>query len=149
MKAPSLRFFALASLLACGVFFSGCNKAERDQASAKVKSTYEDSKAAMSRAWTNVKDYTYEKRAEFGAKARELNATMKVQAAELRANYSEARASASRKAAMEEFRNAEADYKEKLRALGTATADTWDAAKQNAILAWERLEAAYRKARAD
>jgi hypothetical protein len=50
---------------------------------------------------------------------------------------------------MEELKNAEADYKEKLKALGNATADTWESAKQNVILAWRRLQAAYYKARAE
>ena len=50
---------------------------------------------------------------------------------------------------MAELKNSEADYKEKLAALGTASADTWDSAKQNVILAWDRLEVSYRKARAD
>jgi hypothetical protein len=50
---------------------------------------------------------------------------------------------------MEELKNAEADYKEKLKALGNATADTWDVAKKNVMLAWDRLQAAYYKARAD
>jgi len=68
---------------------------------------------------------------------------------ELRATYSEAKASASRKAAMEALKNSESDYNEKLAALGIATADTWDSAKQNAISAWDKLQAAYDKARAE
>ena len=47
---------------------------------------------------------------------------------------------------MEELKNAQADYKEKLAALGSATASTWESAKNNVIAAWDRLEAAYRKA---
>jgi hypothetical protein len=74
---------------------------------------------------------------------------MDVRMSELHANYSEAKASASRKAAMAEIKDSEVAYKEKLEALGTATADTWDSAKQNVILSWDRLQASYYKARAD
>ena len=68
---------------------------------------------------------------------------------ELRANYSDATASASRKAAMAELKDSEADYKAKLDALGTATADTWDSAKQNVIASWDKLQASYFKAKAN
>ena len=68
---------------------------------------------------------------------------------ELKANYSEAQATASRRAAMDELKNSEADYKAKLEALGTATGDTWDAAKNNVVLAWDRMQASYHKARAN
>jgi hypothetical protein len=50
---------------------------------------------------------------------------------------------------MEELKNSESNYNEKLAALGTATADTWDSAKQNVISAWDKLQAAYDKARAE
>ena len=50
---------------------------------------------------------------------------------------------------MDELKNADANYKEKLAALGNASADTWDSAKQNVIAAWDRLQASYAKARAD
>ena len=43
----------------------------------------------------------------------------------------------------------EADYKAKLDALGTASSDTWSAAKDNVVLAWDKLQASYRKARAN
>jgi hypothetical protein len=50
---------------------------------------------------------------------------------------------------MEELKNSQADYKQKLDALGNASAATWDSAKNNTIAAWNRLEAAYYKARAE
>lgn len=147
---------AISALLA----LTGCNKAEQqtaqdkaqaaaDKTGAAIKDAYNDTKAAMGRAWDNVKGYTYEKRSDFDAHAKAVSADMDVQVAKLRTEYSEAKASASRKAAMEELKTSEADYKEKLRALGGASADTWEASKQNVILAWEKLEASYRRARAD
>lgn len=144
-KTPSLLILALGSALV----FSGCSKADRADAKATVKEVAHDAKVAVSDAWADVKGFTFDKHDDFDKHAKALAARMDAQLSELRANYSEAKASASRHAAMEELKDSEANYKEKLSALGTATADTWDAAKQNVILGWDRLEASYRKARAD
>lgn len=129
--------------------FSGCTKSDRVDASAKTGEKVADAKDALSQGWDNVKSSTYEKRDDFRASAKALTAKMDARMSELHANYSEAKASASRKAAMAEIKDSEVAYKEKLEALGTATADTWDSAKQNVILAWDRLQASYYKARAD
>ena len=141
-----------AVVLATGalMFFTvaACTKQEQEKVGATIKESYEDSKVAMSKAWDRVKDYTFDKRDDFTANAKALSSKMDVQLSEVRANFSEAKASVSRKAAMEELKNAEADYKDKLRALATASADTWEAAKANLILAWDRLQAAYYKFRA-
>lgn len=154
MNRSSVRFIHSSTLaLATGVLaltvFSGCTKQDQQKVGATIKESYEDSKAAMSKAWDGVKDYSFDKRDDFSASAKALSAKMDVQLSEVRANFSDAKASASRKAAMEELKNAEADYKEKLRALATASADTWDSAKNNLMLAWDRLQAAYYKARAE
>ena len=139
--------FLVASLSALA--FTGCSKTDRTEASDHVKDTYQDSKTAVSNAWDNVKSYTFDKRDDFTANAKAVTAKMDAQVSELHANYSEANASASRKAAMAELKDSEADYKSKLDALGTATADTWDSAKQNVIASWDKLQASYYKARAD
>jgi len=145
---PAFRALFVAGISSLALL-AGCAKSERKELGDSVKETYQDTKAAMANAWEDVKDYGYEKRDDFRASAKSLEADLDVKVSQLRANYSEAQASASRKAAMEELKNAESDCKEKSRALGTATADTWDSAKKNAQLAWDRLQAAYYKARAD
>lgn len=162
MKLIHSRFNSSAALLVSGliVFAAGCSKQERADAGAKAKDVmaetgakakelYADSKAAMSKAWDSVKSYSFDKRDDFTATGKSLAAQMEAQASKLRAEYSDAKASASRKAAMAELKNAEADYKQKLDALGGATTATWDSAKNNTIAAWDRLEAAYYKARAE
>jgi len=152
--------FLLLALGGTALIFAGCNKADRADAKATVKEAAHDTKvavqdaaqatkAAITDAWADVKGFSFDKRDGFNAKSKELSARMDAQVRELRTNYSEAKASASRRAAMEELKSSEADYKAKLDAMGTATADTWDAAKQNVILAWDKLEVSYRKARAD
>lgn len=131
------------------VFLAACSKQEQKTTGATIKEGYEDSKAAMARAWDNVKDYSFDKRDAFQADAKALGAKMDVQVSEVRASYSDAKASASRQAAMAELKDSEADYKAKTAALGDATAATWDSAKKNAMLSWDKLQAAYYKARAD
>ena len=140
------------ALLAIGLSalaFAGCSKHDRTEAGDKVKDAYDDSKAAVANAWDSVKSYSFDKKNDFTANAKAVTSKMDAQVSELRANYSEANASASRKAAMAELKDSEADYKAKLDALGNATADTWDSAKQNVISSWDKLQASYYKARAN
>jgi hypothetical protein len=144
-----LSILSLAGAALALAAFAACTKQEQQKVSASIKDNYEDAKASMAKAWDGVKDFTFEKRSDFDAKAKALAAQMEVQVSQVRANFSEVKASASRKAAMKELKDAQADYQDKLRALGTATADTWESAKQTVILAWNRLQAAYYKARAD
>ncbi len=139
----------LATGLACGAALAGCSKGDRQEVSATVKDSYADSKAAMAKAWAEIKDHTWEKRSDFTAGVKAVTSKLDADVSQLRADYSEAKASASRKAAMAELKDAEADYKEKLSAVGDATAATWDSAKKNVTLAWDRLQASYYKARAD
>lgn len=147
MKFHSSSFISLLAVLAIG--FAGCSKADRNDASATAKDAMADTKAAMSNAWDDVKSFSFDKKNDFEKSAKAMSAKMESQMSEVRANYSEAKASASRKAAMQELKNSEADYKEKVSALGNATAATWDSAKQNVIAAWDRTQAAYHKARAE
>ena len=151
MKKISQRLVPLA-LFAAGLStlsFTGCSKADRADTTAQVKDTYKETKAAVVDAWGDVKSFTFEKRDSFSANAKAMSSKMESKLSELRANYSDAKASASRKAAMEELKNSESDYQDKLAALGTATADTWDSAKQNVVSAWDKLQAAYDKARVE
>jgi hypothetical protein len=129
--------------------FTGCSKQTRSDAGDTVKGAYNDTKDAMANAWDKVKSFSFDKRDDFTANAKALSAKMDAQLSDIRANYSDAKASASRKAAMEELKSSEADYKEKVSALGSATAATWDSAKQNVISSWDHLQAAYYKARAE
>lgn len=136
-------------MIISSLVITGCNKSARSDASSKAGEVVADTKEAMGHGWDKVKAFTFDKRNDFAANAKALTSMMDAQMSDLHANYSEAKASASRKAAMAEIKDSDAAYKEKLAALGTATADTWDSAKQNVISAWDHLEATYYKARAD
>jgi hypothetical protein len=139
----------LPAFLLVTALLAGCSKGERAEIADKAKDAYHDTKSAVTRTWENVKSYTFEKRSDFALELKARQAELDAQLSRLRAEYSEEKASASRRAAMEELKNSEADYKAKLSALGTASADTWDAARDNVVAAWDRLQAAYAKARAD
>jgi hypothetical protein len=150
MKISSTRFPALTAFIAVLAFsFTACSKQDRASATAATKEAVSDTKDAFANAWDSVKAHTWEKRSDFSASAKALSSKMEANVSELHANYSEAKASASRKAAMAELKNSDADYRQKVDALGNATAATWDSAKQNVIASWDRLQASYRKARAD
>lgn len=151
MKTTTVRTFSIAALTVglSTVGLTGCNKSDRTDVSTKTSEMVADTKEAVGHGWDNVKSFTFEKRDDFRANAKAMTSKMDAQISELRASYSETKASASRKAAMAEIKDSEAAYKEKLEALGTATADTWESTKQNVISAWDHLQASYYKARAD
>jgi hypothetical protein len=125
-----------------------CSKVKREDIADKSKEAYQDTKASVVQSWDNLKDYTFEKRSDFTLKLKAKQADFEAGVSKLRAEYSEAQASASRKAAMAELKNSEADYQDKLAAVGSATADTWTSARDNVAASWDRLQASYAKARA-
>jgi hypothetical protein len=149
MKTLTVRYFPLAVLSASLALFGGCTKTDHADARADVKDAYGDTKAAASRTWDKIKDYSYDKRSDFSKEAKAVASEMDANISRLRTEYSEAKASASRKAAMAELKDSEADYHQKLDALGNASADTWDSATKNVVLAWDKMQAAYYKARAN
>lgn len=148
MKISLLRSLPLLAVGCAALAFSACSKESRDQAADKTKEAYQDSKAAVAQGWDNVKSYTFDKRSDFTKELNAKQADLESGMSKLRAEYSEAQATASRKAAMNRLKDDEADYKAKLAALGNATADTWDAARDNVAHAWDKLQASYANARA-
>ena len=147
---------AALALALCALLASGCkeNKKEEiktaaDKAVQATQNAVDKAQVAMSNAWSDLKGYTIEKKADFTAGAKAMSSKLDAQVSELRANFAEAKASARRKEAMEELKNSRAHYVDKLAALGRASADTWEAAKLDVIAAWDKVEAAYHKARAE
>ena len=149
----------LLTLGLVGLALTGCSERKRDDLAEKTKDAYQDTKVAVKEiardakdavvaGWGDLKAYTFEKRSDFTLSLKARQADLEAGISKLRAEYSEATASASRKAAMNELKDSEANYKEKLAAVGNATADTWAAARDDAAAAWDRLQASYAKARA-
>jgi hypothetical protein len=104
---------------------------------------------AIENGWNDFKDASFDRRNEFTQHAQSMKSRTEAQIAEIRSEASEANASASRKAAWEQVKSDQATFDQKMNALGRASKDTWNSAKNEAIEAWEKLEASIRKARAD
>jgi len=128
--------------------FAACSKEKREDIADKSKEAYQETKAAVVEGWGDLKSYTFEKRNDFTLTLKARQADFEAGVSKLRAEYSESTASASRKAAMAELKDSEANYQEKLAAVGNATADTWVATRDDVAAAWDRLQASYAKARA-
>jgi iron uptake system EfeUOB component EfeO/EfeM len=151
MKTPlRLRTFLLPVILAVAAFgTAACSKEERSDLKADAANALDKAKTAMSGAWDDVKAYSFEKKEDFVASTKAMSSKLDAEISELRAKYADAKADASRSAAMEKLTSARADFDEKMSALGKASADTWEQAKREAIAAWDRLQAAYHEAKAD
>ncbi len=146
----SLRLVLTSGLLAAIVAgTAACSKEDRSELRSDAAQALDTAKTAVTDAWANVKDYSFEKKQDFVANSKALSAKLDAEISELRAKYADAKADASRSAAMEKLTNARADFDTKMSALGQATADTWEQAKREAIAAWDRLQAAYQEAKAD
>jgi hypothetical protein len=109
MKTTAVRSLSISALVAglTTFGFTGCTKRDRVDARAKTGEVVADTKDALSQGWDNVKSFTFEKRDDFRANAKALTAKMDARMSELHANYSEAKASASRKAAMAEIKDSD------------------------------------------
>ena len=148
MKNKMLRSTLLITAAMSVLILAACSKGKREDIADKSKEVYQDAKAAVVEGWADLKDYTFEKRSNFSLKLKAHQADFEAGVSKLRADYSETTASASRRAAMNELKDSEADYKQKLAAVGNATADTWASARDNVIASWDRVQASYAKARA-
>ena len=159
MKNKILSALALLATGLAVLALAACSKGTDEKIADKTKEVYQDTKAAvkeaahdtsaaMAKGWANLKSFTFEKRGDFAAEVKAKQTAFEAEVSKLRADYSDAKASASRKAAMNDLKDSETNYKEKLAAMGTATAATWDSARDNIAAAWDRMEASYAKARA-
>lgn len=149
MKNHSLQpTILLTATVVALLSFTACSREKRSELADKTSEAYADTKATVAEGWEKLKACTFEKRDDFSAQLKVQQAAFEANVSKLRAEYSEATASTSRRTAMTELRDSEADYQAKLGALGTATAATWNSARDNVVAAWDRLQLAYAKARA-
>jgi len=146
-RSRSLLTSGLVLVAALGL--AACSDRDRSNLRSDTANAIDKAKTSMSEAWNDVKNYTFEKKDDFVASTRAMTSKMDAEISELQAKYAGAKADASRSAAMEELKNARANFNDKMSAVGRATADTWNHARQETVAAWDRLEAAYHKARAD
>ncbi|HUG12147.1 MAG TPA: hypothetical protein VMM36_14100 [Opitutaceae bacterium] len=140
----------LIPLVAAGLAIltlAACSKGERGDLADDTKAAYQEAKGKVAEGWDRLKTFTYEQKEDFKAEFDTKQAEVEAAMSELKAEYSEKEASASRKAAMDDLQNSEKNYKEKLSAVGRATSDTWGAARDDVIHAWDELQASIARAR--
>lgn len=147
--AIRFRTLTLPLIAAAALLVSACSKEERSDLRSDAAQAFDKAKAAVTDAWADVKDYSYEKKEDFVASSKAMTSKLDAEISELRAKYAGAKADAKRSAAWDKLTNARADFDQKMSALGSATSATWEQAKREAIAAWDNLQAAYHEAKAD
>jgi hypothetical protein len=97
--------------------------------------------------WERIKDFTFDRRADFSAGIDRMSKDMDDKTAVFRAKVAAVpdAASRDRDSAMKGYDDARADLKEKRTSLGNATADTWSDAKAKTAQAWKNTKVAYDK----
>lgn len=133
----------------------GCSKSETTKTQdvvQDVKTTAKDVAADVKTAavdtWDSIKDFTFERRSDFSDSMGRMADKLDAKVADLRASASTLpdAAAKDRNAALKDYDEARADLKARLTDLGNATADGWSDAKAKVSAAWDRVEAAYKKA---
>jgi hypothetical protein len=147
MKSPS-SFPFLAAALGSAVLavFCGCSRSA-DSSSTTVVVTDASANDAGPDVWERIKDFTFDRRADFSAGIDRMSKDMDDKTAVFRAKVAAVpdAASRDRDSAMKGYDDARADLKEKRTSLDKATADTWSDAKAKTAKAWTNTKAAYDK----
>jgi outer membrane murein-binding lipoprotein Lpp len=138
MKTSRIVLLLAAGLSPLALLVSGCSKTDSSSTAVETvkadsKAVAADVKASVIDTWDSVKDYTYEKRADFSADMDRMAGRLDDKTSELKAK----------------FASLPADLKSKLSDLSKATADTWADSKASVAESWKRLRAAYEKVKAD
>ncbi|HVU35090.1 MAG TPA: hypothetical protein VHE61_16775 [Opitutaceae bacterium] len=131
------------------VLTCGCSRENRSTLRADTRDAYRDSVAALDKSWDRAKDYTFDERDKAMAELKSASSRTEARVHDVQANFDEQRADAKQRAAMTELKEADDDYRSKLDALGRAGADTWNAARDETLASWHRLQAAYDRVRSD
>jgi hypothetical protein len=151
----SLPVFAAAIGSAALLLVCGCSRSDDSVTSiqatrpdgSNVTVAVTDSTVAVgvTNAWDSIKDFAYDRRADFSAGMDRMSRDMDDRTAAFRtraAGVSDAVAS-DRDSAMKDYDSARADLKSKRTDLDNATADTWSDAKAKVGESWKSTKAAY------
>ena len=147
---PRSLLFVAALAPAALLLTSSCSKTDDSskniqEAKADASKAVAEVKAAAVNTWDSIKDFTYDRRADFCAGIDRLAKDLDDKAAVVKAKLAGVPdATAKERAeALKEYDEARADLKVKLTELGNATSDTWADAKAKASEAWKRVQGAY------
>lgn len=109
-----------------------------------------DAGNAVAGSWDSLKDFTYEKRADFSAGVSRMAAGLDDQVRALKAKRATLTEASTKDwdFAMKELEDARADLRSKLSELSKASSETWTQAKDRAAEAWKRAQDAAAKVKA-
>jgi Skp family chaperone for outer membrane proteins len=159
MKPTLVSLVAVAALA-----LSGCGRQDTAASSSESSAQPAGSSASGTRAststntastspatenWSELRTYEFERRGEFNSSLNAMSAKVEAEISRLKADASGAQASQSRRAALDELQSAKSDFDGKAAALGRASKDTWNQARDELAAAWDRLQASLAKARHD
>jgi hypothetical protein len=149
----------IAAGIGCAALFLYCGCSKSADSTTTVQTTKADGSVVtvavsdtngaggFSDTWDRIKDFTYEKRADFSSGIDRMSKDMDEKTAEFRARVAGApdAASRDRDSALKAYDDARADLKSKRDELDSATADTWSSVKAKTAEAWQNTKAAYDK----
>lgn len=127
---------AVAAVLGLSVFVSACSKTNDARSGTAASSTPGVSDAstvaatAATDSWDNLKNYSYDQRSEFAAKANEF-----ANALDMRIQTAKGETSTRLAEARDDLRTAANE-------VSNATQDTWEATKERVGRAWQKAESA-------
>lgn len=145
---PSL--LLLAALSPAVLLLSGCGKkasvAQTAQASkVAVKEAATDVKKVAVDSWDNIKDYTFERRAEFADSLDRMGNACDADFAAMNAKLKGLPddTAQARNAAVKDYNSATTAFKVQMTALRASTADTWGATKEKTSEAWQKVQSTF------
>jgi len=142
------------SLLLLGLFalaFTACGKAEQSPSVTAPRTDVAPPPPAptTTEVVAKLKSYTYEQRAGFALLVDDLARQSEATLAELNAGYIEVKSTPTRRKAMEAYRAAAADFKDKATKVDNAQSENWESITSNLATSWQNLQGAEAKIRAE
>jgi hypothetical protein len=136
MKMKSFRSIPILLASAAMLSFAGCSNEKPGDVSGRTG----DPQTPGSRQ-DALTSFDFERRDEFAVQFKAMHSEFAAQLREYQAANPEAGKDPD--SPMSEVLSAEADFKNKLDAVSTADANSWNTARDNVTAAWERLQAAF------
>jgi hypothetical protein len=152
-------FPMIAASVGSAAFFLCCSCSKSADSTTTVQATRSDGSVAtvtvsdsnvavgVTDAWDRIKDFSFDRRADFYAGIDRMSQDMDDKTAEFRAKVSGVpdAVSRDRDSAMKEYDAARTDLRSKRADLDKATADTWSDAKAKTAESWKSVKVAYDK----
>ena len=149
MKITS-SFLLITGLSSAMLPFSACSKNDSAEDVAQntktaVKDAAHDAKQMAVDSWDTIKDFTFDQRKAFEDGIDHMGQTYDADLAAMNAklNGLPEGTARTRDVAVKEFNSASAALKVQLKALRGSSADTWVAAKEKTVIAWQRVQTSF------